>query len=117
MKNTFAKFGVAIGSILLPAVAFAQGTTIESLLIRFRGIINIAIPLLVAVAIAYFIFSIIKYVGAKDEEAQAAGRKMMLNAIIALFVVLSLWGLVKFIQNSLGITGGQVNSTDLPNVN
>ncbi len=114
MKN-FVKNVLTFGVLLMPTFAFA--TPLEDLVIRTKSLVNLIIPLLVSVAIAYFIFSVIKYVGAKDEETRADGRKMMINAIIALFVVLTLWGLVRFIQQSLGVSSGQINSSELPNVN
>lgn len=112
----FVKFSLPFGIVFAPLLAFAQ-TPIANLLSQIRGLINILIPLLVSAAIAYFIFSLIKYIGSKDEEQRADGRKMMINAVISLFVILSLWGLVRFIQNSLGVSSGSINSSELPNVN
>lgn len=112
----FVKFSLPFGIVFAPLLAFAQ-TPIANLLSQIRGLINILIPLLVSAAIAYFIFSLIKYIGSKDEKERADGQKMMINAVIALFVILSLWGLVRFIQNSLGVSSGSINSSELPNVN
>lgn len=112
----FVKFSLPFGIVFAPLLAFAQ-TPIANLLSQIRGLINILIPLLVSAAIAWFIYSLIKYMGAKDEEQVKESRTMMINAVISLFVILSLWGLVRFIQNSLGVSSGSINSSELPNVN
>jgi heme/copper-type cytochrome/quinol oxidase subunit 2 len=112
----FVKFSLPFGIVFAPLLAFAQ-TPIANLLSQIRGLISMLIPILVSAAIAWFIYSLIKYMGAKDEEQVKESRTMMINAVIALFVILSLWGLIQFIQRSLGVSGGPINQTELPNVN
>ncbi|MBX4199132.1 hypothetical protein KW800_02590 [Candidatus Parcubacteria bacterium] len=74
-------------------------------------IISRAIPLTVALALLAFLFGLMKFVfKAGDESAQEEGKRVMLWGIIALFVMVAVWGLVKFVAESLGIgTGGTVS--------
>ncbi len=90
-----------------PLLAFAQNSTNVSattILGVIGKIINTLIPLAIAAGVLYFIWGVIQYVTAKDEESQGAARKTMISGIIGLFVIVSIWGLVSIIRNTFGIT-------------
>ena len=54
-------------------------------------------------AITLFIFGIVKYTtSAADESARANGRKLMVNGVIGLFVIISFWGFVAMLRTSFG---------------
>ena len=61
--------------------------------------------------LAMFIFS----AGAGDEGKRAEARSIMIYGVIALFVMVSVWGLVGFLGNTVGITPGQTSGT-IPSV-
>ena len=62
------------------------------------------IPLLFALAIAMFIWGVIQYVINTDEEAKKQkGKMFMIWGIIALAVMVSVWGLVGILRNTFGI--------------
>src|SRR5262245_19277933 len=102
---------VAISLYLLPAVALAQvtggGTRLTNIddLIRSIGrIINLLLPLVVAVALLVFFWGLGKFIlAAGDEEARKAGRQLMIWGIIAFVVMLSVWGLVNFVRSAFGL--------------
>jgi hypothetical protein len=63
------------------------------------------VPFLFALALIMFLTGVIKYVKNGDnEESREAGRGMMLFGIIALFVMTSVWGLVKILYSSFFTT-------------
>ena len=94
-----------MGALALPIVALAQ--TVESILYRISGIINILTIIVVALALLFFLWGLAKYILSGPGEAQDAGRNMMVWGIIALFVMVSVWGLVRVLSNTLGVgTGG-----------
>lgn len=65
------------------------------------------IPILMSAEVVVFLIAVIRFmVNAENKDARQKSRQMMLWAIIALFVSFALFGLVLFIQNSLGIGGG-----------
>src|SRR3989338_1338321 len=69
---------------------------------RIGDIANVVIPFLIGVALVVMIFGIFRYVmSAGDSEKVAEGRKVILYGIIALFMMLSFWGFVMIISNSL----------------
>lgn len=101
----------------LPMIALAQGfSNIES---AFQTVIRLlnsyVIPLIIGIAVIYFLIGIVKYISNQgDETARKEARNMMIYGIIGIFVMVSVWGLV----NVLGQTLGLDNSipTDLPQV-
>jgi hypothetical protein len=62
------------------------------------------IPLLFILAVASFVWGVVQYVINSDEEAKKAkGRSFMIWGIIALAVMVSIWGLVGILRNTFGI--------------
>ncbi len=62
------------------------------------------VPLIFTLALIYFILGVIKYVVSDSEKDKAKGRQFMIWGIVALFAMVSVWGLVKVIGNTFGIT-------------
>lgn len=62
------------------------------------------IPLIFALAIAFFVWGVVQYVINSDNESERAkGRNFMIWGIIALAVMVSIWGLVNIFTRSFGI--------------
>lgn len=101
------KKALIIGSsFLLPFVAFAQLSDVEKNIVTPIGrIINLLIPIVFALALLYFFWGLAQYILASgDPASQESGRSKMIWGIVALFVMASVWGLVKFLGDSIGIT-------------
>ncbi len=110
-----------IGALAVsPVLAFAQNTPdLSNLAILLRSIgrlIDIALPIVVALGLLAFFFGLAKFIfNAGDEEARKQARGIMIWGIVALFVMVAVWGLVKFIGDAVGITPGG-NSGNIPSV-
>lgn len=91
-------------SSLVPLVVFAQRVTdVDSLFARILRILNRAVPVIVAIAVVWFLWSVFQYAIAGDEEKKAAATKNMIYGIIAIFVMVSVWGLVRILVNTFGL--------------
>jgi len=59
------------------------------------------VPFLVGLAVAAFVYGIIEYfLNPNNEEKRKNGKSFMLWGVIALFVMVSFWGIVGILQNT-----------------
>lgn len=100
------KKGVAVAavSLLAPFIALAQGLgSFERLLRSILTLVNnVLIPLLMAAAVVYFFIGLIKYIRSSGE-GHKEGINTMIAGIVAIFIMVALWGIISFVGQSLGI--------------
>ena len=100
---------IVSASYLLPLVAFAQASfnNLTTLAGTFRSFLAVVFPIVFTIAMIYFFWGVAKYIlAAGDPKAAAEGKSIMIYGIIALAVMASVYGLIGFLQNSFGLTGG-----------
>ena len=100
-----------------PTVCGASGTaitTIQGLLCKSAEILGAILPILIALGVVYFVFGVITYVIASDEEAKKKGRDRIIGGIIGLAVIIGVWGLVTILNNTFGL--GNVREIRFPTV-
>lgn len=78
-------------------------TTFTGLVNGLLDLINLAIPLIIAVVFLGLIWKILDawVINAADEKKREEGKQMALVAVVVMFIALSVWGIVRFIQASL----------------
>ena len=87
-------------ALLAPALALAA-ETLDNVVGTVGGIIGALTPIVVALALLFFFWGLAKYIlNAGDEAAKTEGRMIMIWGIIALFVMVSVWGLVQVLQQT-----------------
>lgn len=90
-------------SFFFPDLALAQGG-LKTLLLSLQGVINLLIKVAVAFAVVFFFWGLAKMIlRGGDEKATEEGKKIMVWGIIALFVIIAIWGIVTFIQQAFGL--------------
>jgi hypothetical protein len=110
MLKNISKISIGAG-LLLPFVAFAQNkftaTYGSSVLTSIKTLVDQAIPLLIGLGVLFFLWGLVKFVlAAGNEEAKEEGKRIMIWGIVALFVMVSVWGLVGILQNITGAGAG-----------
>ncbi len=106
---------ITAGASFLPMIAFAQsGTQIFSILGIVQNILNFIVPMVITLGVIYFIYGVIGYVSAADEEKRTESRNVMIYGIIGLFVIVSIWGLIRFLGSSTGVGQGGINCLTNP---
>jgi uncharacterized membrane protein YidH (DUF202 family) len=81
------------------------------------GFVSSLIPLLLSIAVLLFFWGLVKYIAqAADESAKEEGKRLMIWGMIAIFVMVSFWSIIGYVQGSLGISGF-VNTGSAPIVN
>jgi len=101
MKKIFA----SVALFALPLVAAAQTPSNLTTLISFVGdTINRLIPVVIALAVLFFFWGLAKYI-LSSGKSHKQGRQIMTAGLIGLFVMVSIWGLIRLMQNTLGVSG------------
>jgi hypothetical protein len=116
MKKLFALlFLFALPVLTFGATAQKTGssgiTDADSLIAKANKILDAIIPIFIAFAVVYLIYAIVRFVIATDEEGRAKGKSMVGWGILGLFLILSIWGLVNILVNTLDL------SNDVPDGN
>lgn len=108
-------------TVALPLVSFAQavprtsgpgggGTVLSScssgglysFLCRIHELLSAILPVLIALGVVYFVYGVVTYFIASDEEAKTSGKDRIIFGVIGLAVILSIWGLVRIVTNTFG---------------
>lgn len=100
--NPFIKF-IAYASVFTPLAAFAAADLLSPILTNVKAALDIVVPIAITLALIYFIWQVVKYVIAADEEQKTDARKKMLYGVVGLFLIIAIWGLVNFIGSYLGV--------------
>jgi hypothetical protein len=74
-------------------------------------IINPIIALMFAAAVLVFLFGLLEYFVAKDNSSSAreTGRNHMLAGVIGIFIMISVFGIINVILNTVGATRSETN--------
>ncbi len=67
-------------------------------------IVNSIIPIFFAAAIAFFVWGVVKFfiINSDEEAKRTQGKQFMIWGIVALAVMVSVWGLVKILTTTFG---------------
>ena len=84
---------------------------LKSLIISIGEIVNLLIPIAIAVALIVFFWGLIKYIHGSGKSA-AGGKSIMIAGLVSLFVMVSVWGIVRLAQSALGVD--QNNTINAP---
>jgi hypothetical protein len=108
MKNIAQKIGVGAASFLMPAIALAatyQINSVNDVFSTIKNLLNSAIPVIIALTVVYILWGVFQSFVKGSEEERSAGHMKILYGIIALFVMISIWGLVNILVGTVGLNG------------
>ncbi len=88
-------------TLTLPMLASAA-SLLDTLALA-NTFLNALIGLFITLAIVVFFWGLIRYVLAAGE-AKAEGLQIMLWGVIAIFVMVSIWGIIRLLQNTFKVT-------------
>jgi len=91
--------------LFTPIVSFAALGGIKSLLEALKELINLTFPVMIGLAIIFFFWGIGQFIlnDAGNDKTREDGKKKMLWGVIALFVMVSIWGILNWISGTIGI--------------
>ncbi|OHA16517.1 MAG: hypothetical protein A3G52_00230 [Candidatus Taylorbacteria bacterium RIFCSPLOWO2_12_FULL_43_20] len=97
-------------ALISPVFVFAQNDArdlplLGTLIPQFGNLVGKLTTIVFAVALLVFFWGVAKYIFLSgSEEAKARGKRIMTGGIIALFIMVSIWGIVEFIRKDFGIS-------------
>lgn len=98
--------GGAFLSVFFPLFASAQLANVTNLIEEVGDIVDLLIPIVGALALLYFFWGLANFILASnsgDEPMKDKAKNTMIWGIVALFVMVSVWGLVEFVGEALGV--------------
>ena len=93
---------LTISTFTLPAIASAAD--VYSLLGLLNNVLNASIALLITAAIVAVFFGVVKSLFSSAATAKAEGVKLALYGVVAVAVMVSIWGIIRLLQNTFNVT-------------
>lgn len=109
------RYALVVLFLTSPVFVIAAGTLndIEEAVLE---LLNSIIPMFVAAAVVFFLWSVLKYVNSGDNaEVRIQARALMVYGVVAIFVLVSVWGLVGLLENVFNLDNSNlpVNPNDI----
>lgn len=99
--------------MMFPIIPTAEASIVTLMGSVNRIIINPLIVLLFALAVVYFLYGLVQYLLNPDsEEIRKSSKSHMLWGIIGMFIMVSVFGIMSLILNTLGESRIQLNGGD-----
>ncbi|MFY9462833.1 MAG: hypothetical protein WAP52_01465 [Candidatus Sungiibacteriota bacterium] len=104
ISSSFKKVAAVAVMLTAPIAAFAQLENIRGLATSSLSILNIVITIVFVLAILVFGWGVVKYISsAGNPEKEKEARSFLWWGVIGIFVLASVFGLVRFIGTSVGV--------------
>ena len=99
------KATLIFGFIAFPIISLAQADGAKGIIQGVGGMISLLIPITAGVSLLFFFWGLAKFIlkAGGDEKAREEGKQVMKWGIVALFVLVSIWGIVLFLRSEFGI--------------
>lgn len=113
MRKSIVFLGSTAAMLAAPLIASAQTNTVTVSqgivgLIRFANTaLNDVIVLLITAAIVVFFWGMVQYIlktGKGDSKGGSSGLTTMIWSVVAIFVMVSVWGLIHLLQSTFGVS-------------
>lgn len=108
MKNLL-KVGLVTATVFaLPLLVNAQVDGINRLIDQIQNIVVRLVPIVIGLALIVFLWGVLSYVISGNDENKKNAKIFMIYGIIGLFVMVSVWGLVTILADSI-FDGNRIN--------
>lgn len=107
---------VFVAMLTLPLHTLAADAT--SVLTKVKGWVDILLPLSFSVVFLAFVYGVIRFLmSGSDTNKKEEAKNRLLWGVVAMFVVVTIWGIVAFLQGTFGIANPTGNTVNPPSVN
>lgn len=113
---SFAMAQATLGTGQVGAPGASNVGGILGLVNSVQVLLDRAVPLIVSLAVLGLFWFLLKFVwqGSKDPKAREESIKGMGYSILAIFIMVAIWGIIAFIANLLGVGVGGNGSAIVP---
>ncbi len=102
---------VLISSLAFAMPMIAAAATLKDIVSTVRDLVNTIVPLFMVIAVAVFLWGIVKYItAAGDEEKAKSARGYIIYGLLGVFVMVAFWGIIQVVASTFGITTGGTTS-------
>jgi len=103
MKSRFLLFTtLAVAAVAMPSAAGA--VTLLDTLGLINTIINALVPIIISLALVLFFWGLVMYMTvAGDDEKRKKATNLMIWGVIAIFVMVSIWGIISLLQTTFRV--------------
>ncbi|KKS30816.1 MAG: hypothetical protein UV60_C0006G0082 [Parcubacteria group bacterium GW2011_GWA2_43_11] len=99
------RFLLPIVGIILPNILFAQAT-LFNIIFEAREVFVVLVQVGLAVALVVFVWGLMVFIANADNEKERdEGKSRMVWGIVALFMIVSVWGVVALLSDLMGVSG------------
>ena len=100
--------------MLTPLLIFAAPATgtLNTIIKKILLIVNAVVPIVMTLAVIFFIISLLMYL-LKEGEEKAKAKTQMIWGIVILFAIVSMWGLVAVLGATFGVSAKDAPTVDL----
>lgn len=110
-------------TLFTPAITFAAAdfnganfNGIEALMEEAKYLVGLALPIVSGLALLGFFWGLAMFIFKSGDEAEVdKGKNIMKWGLIALFVMVAVWGIVRFMADTLGV--GTAGNPTTPTIN
>lgn len=96
---------ITISAIFAPILTFAFPSDFRDAVNQVISFIYIIIPIVASLALFVFFKGLAGFIlKAGDTSSHKEGRNLMLWGLVGLFIMVSLWGILRFIYNDFGFS-------------
>lgn len=83
--------------------ALTAGSTFKDFIFIFINLVGTAIPLIASLALLAFFWGLVRFImNVNNPKGLEEGRALMIWGTVALFVMVSVWGLIRFAYHDVG---------------
>ncbi len=116
-KNKFSKIKTLLLILLLPTGASAEFDGVKGMLTSIGGMMNQVVKIIFGLALIYFFWGGARFIlNAGDAKTRDDGKNKMLWGVITLAVMISIYGIINWLNGVFGIQAGGTLDGDIFNL-
>lgn len=96
-----------------PGFILAAAEDFNQLLVRLIDLVELTIPILIGLALLFFLSGVAKYGLSRDDNKRRESISVIIFGLIALFAMVSVWGLVNLLSDTFNLQSNYQNSIDV----